>query len=325
MNDNNEREVSEIRRALYDTVRTVVVLQDDSVLDLMLVALMTGGHILFDDVPGVGKTLLARSFALALGLKFGRIQFTPDLLPSDITGLNFYNQRNGDFEFRPGPVFTNILLADEINRATPRTQSSLLECMQEATVTVDGSTRSLDAPFMVIATQNPVEMEGTFPLPEAQMDRFLLCLRLGYPDEKNEREISLRFMNADPVADIKPAVTAGDISVLRQAPAQVHMSPEVLDYAVGVARATRDLEGIRLGASPRGALFLARAAQALAAARGRSHVLPDDVQDAAVPVLGHRLIPDVDSALYGVTGAELVRQVLMQVDVPVGNPGANSR
>jgi len=307
-----------IRSRLHEAVEKVVVLEQQSTLDLMLVALMTGGHILLDDVPGVGKTLLARTFARSLDLEFKRVQFTPDLLPSDVTGLNFYNQKNSSFEFRKGPVFTNILLADEINRATPRTQSSLLECMQEATVTVDGVTHTLAVPFLVIATQNPVEMEGTFPLPEAQLDRFLMCVSLGYPSAKGERGIVERFLTDNPFERVEPVCSAQDIAVLKAARAQVKYAEPVLQYALELVRTTRELDGIRLGASPRASLYLARSAQALAALRGRSYVLPDDVQDVLLPVLGHRLLPDVDSALYETSGPELVRRVMESVAVPIG-------
>ncbi len=315
---NTDTLAQQIRVAVHQSVRHVVVLEDDTALDLMLVAIMCGGHILLNDVPGVGKTLLARTFARTLGVTFRRIQFTPDLLPSDVTGLNFFNQKTSEFEWKPGPVFTNILLADEINRATPRTQSSLLECMQESTVTVDGVTRQISPPFLVIATQNPVEMEGTFPLPEAELDRFLLCLRLGYPSLDGEKEIVRRFLNKDPLRDIKPQVTSDQITWLRTASSHARFSEPVLDYALAICRATRDLDGVRLGVSPRGTLYLTRCAQALAVLRGREFVLPDDVQDVAVPVLAHRLVPDIESSLYEMDGVAVIRQVLARVPVPVG-------
>lgn len=316
---------AEVRARVVEAVLRVVVLEDKGVLDLLLVGLMCGGHILLDDIPGVGKTLLARTFARSLGLDFRRIQFTPDLLPSDVTGLNFFNQKTSEFEFRPGPVFAQVLLADEINRATPRTQSSLLECMQESTVTVDGVTRRLGPPFLVIATQNPVEMEGTFPLPEAELDRFLMCLRLGYPSIDGERDIVLRFLNDDPLARSGPVLAEEELAAFMATRAEVHFARPVLDYALELARETRRMEGVRLGASPRGALYLARAAQALAALRGRSYVVPDDVQDVVVPVLAHRLLPDVQSSLYEVTGPALVRQVLEKVPVPVGPHEGDAR
>lgn len=310
--------IAKVRAAVHRAMDAVVVLEEKRNLDLMMVALLCGGHVLLNDVPGVGKTLLARAFARCLSLDFRRIQFTPDLLPSDVTGLNFYNQKTAEFVFRAGPVFTNVLLADEINRATPRTQASLLECMQEATVSVDGVTRSLDRPFMVIATQNPVEMEGTFPLPEAQLDRFLVCLQLGYPDLDGEREIVQRFLNRDPLQDVQPQLNRDQLSSLQAAIQQVRLAGPVLEYILALARRTRELKGVRLGASPRGTLYLARCAQALAALQGREFVVPDDVKAVAAPVLGHRFLPDVESSLQGLDGAALVGQVLEETPVPIG-------
>ena len=299
-------------------VESVVVLEDRAIVDYLLVALICRGHVLLNDVPGVGKTLLCRTFARSLDLGFKRIQFTPDLLPSDVVGINFYNQKKSEFEFRPGPVFAHVVLADEINRATPRTQSSLLECMQEGTVTVDGVTRDLDKPFLVIATQNPVEMEGTFPLPEAQMDRFLICLSLGYPGSEREREIVLRFLDSDPLSQTAPVISHDDIDALERAAAGVSFSAPVMDYALAVSRITRSLEGVRLGVSPRGSLFLCKCARALALVRGRSYVIPDDVQELAVPVLAHRIVPDVSSSLFDSGAAAIVQQALARVAVPVG-------
>jgi MoxR-like ATPase len=307
-----------IAETVRDNVESVVVLEDRAVVDYLLVALICRGHVLLNDVPGVGKTLLCRTFARSLDLDFKRIQFTPDLLPSDVVGINFYNQRESEFEFRPGPVFTNVVLADEINRATPRTQSSLLECMQEATVTVDGVTRQMEKPFLVIATQNPVEMEGTFPLPEAQMDRFLMCLGLGYPSSDREREMVLRFLDADPLSQVRPVASRDDIETLERASAEVSFSSPVMDYALALSRVTRSLDGVRLGVSPRGSLFLCRCARALALVRGRSYVIPDDVQELAVPVLAHRIVPDVSSSLFESGEASIVRQALARIPVPVG-------
>jgi len=302
----------------HETVESVVVLEDRAIVDYLLVALICHGHVLLNDVPGVGKTLLCRTFARSLDLRFKRIQFTPDLLPSDVTGINFYNQKNGEFEFRAGPVFANVVLADEINRATPRTQSSLLECMQEGTVTVDGVTRVLDQPFLVIATQNPVEMEGTFPLPEAQLDRFLMSLRLGYPASERERDIVRRFMDSDPLSQIVPVISRDDIKTMERATAEVSFSEPVLQYGLAVSRMTRSLESVRLGVSPRGSLFLCKCARALALVRGRSYVLPDDIQELAVPVLAHRIVPDVSSSLYESGTEAIVGQALERVPVPVG-------
>lgn len=313
-----EASLPSLFQQLQETIRRVVVLKDLKVLELMSVALLCQGHILLDDIPGVGKTLLAQTFARALNLSFKRIQFTPDLLPSDVTGLNYYNQKENAFVFLPGPVFCNILLADEINRATPRAQSSLLECMQEGTVTVDGKTRQISPPFLVIATQNPLEMEGTFPLPEAQLDRFLLNLKLGYPTSEGEKEMIQRFLNQDPLQEIDPIIREEDLLRLKKEISTIYYSPIVLDYALAITRKTREISQIRLGSSPRGSLYLARAAQALAGVRGRDYVLPDDVQDAAIPVLSHRILPDISSSLHEKTGEELIKQVLESIEVPIG-------
>ncbi len=310
--------MSQVRARLHRTVEGVVVLAEERKVDLMVAAMLCSGHVLLNDVPGVGKTLLAKTFARCLGLDFARIQFTPDLLPSDVTGLNFYNQKTSEFDFRPGPVFTHVLLADEINRATPRTQASLLECMQEETVSIDGVTRSLPGPFMVIATQNPVEMEGTFPLPEAQLDRFLMCIDLGYPAKEGEGEIIRRFLGADPLLEVEPFLDKNRIYSMRKTVSAVHFSQSVIDYTLDVVRRTRTLKGIRLGASPRGTLYLARCAQAWAALQGRPFVLPDDVKAVAVPVLGHRLLPDVESALHALDGPQLIADIVAEVPVPVG-------
>jgi len=307
-----------ITSKVRESVESVVVLEDRGIVDYLLVALICRGHVLLNDVPGVGKTLLCRTFARSLDLAFKRIQFTPDLLPSDVTGINFYNQKNSEFEFRPGPVFTNVVLADEINRATPRTQSSLLECMQEGTVTVDGVTRVLSRPFIVIATQNPVEMEGTFPLPEAQMDRFLMSLRLGYPSNEREREIVCRFMDSDPSSQVVPVISRDDIDAMERALSEVSLSEPVLQYALALSRITRTMESVRLGVSPRGSLYLCKCARALAFVRGRTYVLPDDIQELAVPVLAHRIMPDVSSSLYESGTEAIVRTALARVPVPIG-------
>ncbi len=313
-----QKTASSIMDSIKNSVNRVMVLPQEKLLELMLVAVICRGHILLDDIPGVGKTMLARTFAASLGLDCKRIQFTPDLLPADVTGMNVFNQKEREFEFRPGPVFTSILLADEINRATPRTQSSLLESMQEATVTIDGVTHSLQDPFLVMATQNPVEMEGTFPLPEAQLDRFLFCLRLGYPSREGEKEIINRFINANPLEQVEPVAGYEEIRSMREALNGVFLGRPVQEYIVDLGRNTRELEGIRLGTSPRGTLYLARAAQAMALLRGRDYVLPDDVQDVASPVLSHRLLTSVSSTVFAVTGEELVNKALKETPVPVG-------
>jgi len=293
-----------------------VMVGKGEVMELLLVALAAGGHVLIEDVPGTGKTMLAKSLARSLDVSFRRIQFTPDLLPSDVTGLSYFNQKTGEFEFRPGPVFAQVLLADEINRATPRTQSALLECMEERQVTVEGVTRPLARPFLVLATQNPVEQEGTFPLPEAQLDRFLLKLPAGYPSADEEMEMLDRFRSGDPYRELEPVATAEEIIALQEAVPQVHVARPVQQYIVDLARATRSAEGVDLGVSPRGTLALLRAAQALAAVRGRDYVLPDDVQHLARPVLAHRLVASTRHRLRGRGAAEVLDAVLAATPVP---------
>ncbi|NPV08396.1 MAG: MoxR family ATPase [Anaerolineae bacterium] len=294
-----------------------VIVGKESVVDLLLVSLLAQGHVLLEDVPGIGKTTLAKSLARSLGASFQRIQFTPDLLPSDVTGVNVYNQRSGEFEFRPGPVMSQLVLADEINRASPRTQSALLEVMQEGQVTVDGITRPVPRPFLVLATQNPIELEGTFPLPEAQIDRFLMRLELGYPNLEEERAIIRRFRTEDPYEDLEPVLSAQEVLELSRVCREVYLHPVVEDYLLELVRRTRQDETLALGASPRGSLALMRTSQALAALRGRDYVQPDDLQELAVPVLAHRLIPSMRTRLRGRAGREIVSEILAQVPVPV--------
>ncbi len=303
-------------RALQDNIARVIVGKTAAV-ELLLAALLTEGHVLIEDVPGLGKTKLARSLARSLGCSFQRLQFTPDLLPSDITGVNVFNQKTGEFEFRPGPVMAQVVLADEINRAGPRTQAALLEAMEERQVTVDGVTRALPRPFIVLATQNPVELEGTFPLPEAQLDRFLMRLTLGYPDEDGEREILRRYRADDPLLGLEPVVGGDAIGALSAACRQVHVSEAIETYILAVVRATRQAPTVALGASPRGALALYHTAQALAAVRGRDFVTPDDVQALTTPVLAHRLIPSSQARLRGRAAADILAELLGQVPVPV--------
>ncbi len=306
---------------LTQMMSQVVVGKKDAI-ELVLTAFLTGGHILIEDVPGVGKTLLARTFSRCLGLEFRRIQFTPDLLPSDVTGINLFNQKSQEFEFRPGPVFCDILLADEINRATPRTQSSLLECMQERQVTVDGMTHGLSPHFTVLATQNPIELQGTFPLPEAQMDRFLMRVSLGYPDEDEEKQIVARFEHGMDIALSGNPVSPGEVAALKAQANETYLSGEIMSYIAALCRATRSLSGIELGASPRGTLSLARACKSYAFVRGRRYVLPDDVKYLAKPVLAHRLVLAQDVSFRGKDSGTLVEQVLKEVPVPVGEQGA---
>ncbi len=285
-------------------------------LRLLAVALLADGHALLEDVPGVGKTLLARSFARSLGLGFGRVQGTPDLLPSDVTGSSLL--RHGTLTFVPGPVFTNVLLVDEINRATPRTQSALLEAMQERQVSVEGETRPLPAPFFVVATQNPVELEGTFALPEAQLDRFLVLIRIGYPTRDQERGIARRFRDGDdPLDRVKPIVGADEIAALRAEVNRVTVSDAVEGYIVDLIRATRDHDDLRLGGSPRSTTALYRASQAWAALEGRDFALPDDVKAVARSVLSHRLQLDLDRQLRGATVESVLDNVLTKIPVPV--------
>jgi MoxR-like ATPase len=302
--------------ALRDAVGTAVVGADEP-LRLMAIALVANGHALLEDVPGVGKTLLADAFSRALGLGFARVQGTPDLLPTDVTGSSIL--AGEAFRFLPGPIFTNVLLVDEVNRATPRTQSALLEAMQERQVTVDGETRPLPDPFLVLATQNPVELEGTFALPEAQLDRFLVRIGLGYPDEAEERAIARRYRSAsEPLDAIGPVIEPDELPALRDAARGIRVSDEVEAYLVRLVRATREHPDLRLGASPRASVALYRAAQAAALLDGRDFVLPDDVAGLAAPVLTHRLVVDIDRELRGATAADAMAEIGEQVSVGVG-------
>jgi MoxR-like ATPase len=294
-----------------------VIVGKPQTIELLLAALLTQGHVLIEDVPGLGKTMLAKSLAKSLGCSFQRVQFTPDLLPSDITGVNVFNQKSSDFEFRAGPIMAQIVLADEINRAGPRTQSALLEAMEERQVTVDGVTRSIPLPFLVIATQNPIELEGTFPLPEAQLDRFLMRLSIGYPELEDEREVLRRFREVDPLTELKPVVSGEEIVALMAMCRSVYVSPAIETYILGLVRATRENAALSLGASPRGSLALYHTAQALAAIRGRSFVVPDDVQPLVIPTLAHRLILSSQSRLHGKALSAVLREVIEHVPVPV--------
>jgi MoxR-like ATPase len=303
-------------QAVQENIARVVVGKRD-VVEMLLVALLADGHVLLEDVPGIGKTTLAKALAASVDCSFARIQFTPDLLPSDVTGINFFNQKNQEFQFRGGPVFSQVLLADEINRATPRTQASLLEAMQERQATIDGQTYRLPLPFLVLATQNPIELEGTFPLPEAQLDRFMLQLQLGYPTLQEEEAILLQYESSDPLADLQPVVTVDELLDLRRQVTAVHVSEAVRGYLLQLVRSTREHELVVLGVSPRGTLALFRASQALAALRGRDFVIPSDVQALCPPLLTHRIHISPQTRLRGRTPQQIVADITEQTPVPV--------
>jgi MoxR-like ATPase len=306
---------------IIENISKVVVGKTASV-ELLLVALLAEGHVLLEDVPGVGKTLLAKSLAKSIGGIFKRVQFTPDLLPADITGFNAYDQHRGEFRFQPGPVIANVLLADEINRTVPRTQASLLESMEERQVTIDGETLMLPQPFFVIATQNPIELEGTFPLPEAQLDRFILKIRLGYPNRNEEILIMERFQGEDPLSGLEAVVNPAQVSELQRARRQIHVARAVREYIADIVGATRKTPSFRFGASPRGSMSLMRAAQAVAALKGRDYVLPDDVKYLVAPVLSHRMILSTEERLRGARPEVHLETLLEKVPVPtpVENP-----
>ena len=301
---------------ITDNIQKVIVGKENEI-KLLIVAVLCEGHVLLEDVPGTGKTYMARAFAASLGCTFRRIQFTPDLLPSDVTGLSWFNQKNQEFEFRPGPIMSQVVLADEINRATPRTQSALLEAMQERQVTGDGVTRKLARPFLVLATQNPIDLEGTFPLPEAQIDRFLLRVILGYPNQKEENSILERFREKDPLLELEAVTDPEEIISLQDTRRKIRVEESVRDYIVRVARATRDNGDIQLGASPRATMALYQTSQAWAAIQGRDFVLPDDVKYLTPYVLCHRMIISGRAQLRGRTAHELIRDIVSTVSVPV--------
>ena len=316
MEENTVNRIRDVGKQIKDNVERVIVGKGD-VVEMAIVALLCEGHVLIEDVPGIGKTVLAKSIARSLGCSFRRIQCTPDLLPSDITGTYIFNQKTADFEFRPGPVMTQVVLADEINRATPRTQSALLEAMQERQVTAEGETKPLPRPFMVLATKNPIELEGTFPLPEAQLDRFLLNIEIGYPTAEDDRLILNRFRQADPLEELSPVVSAEELLRMQEECRQVHVAEDVEGYIIDIIRATREHSSLQLGASPRAMLALYRASQALAALRGRNFVIPDEVKYLVPFVLVHRVIPKAESHLRGHTAAEALQEIVNSVFVPV--------
>ncbi len=308
------RDIAALSTRLMENIGKVMIGKTEQI-ELLMAALLAKGHVLMEDVPGTGKTLLARSLALSLDMVFSRIQFTPDLLPADITGMSVYQPKEGTFVYHPGPVFTNICLADEINRATPRTQAALLECMEEKQVTESGVTRRLDVPFMVIATQNPIEIQGTFPLPEAQLDRFLLRLSLGYPDGEEALRMMQRFIQNDPVAALRPVAGKQELCEAQALVGSCQVAEPIMRYIAALCQATRVQEQVQLGASARGMLALMRACQALAAVQGRDYVIPDDVKRLAVPVLAHRLVV---RGLYGKADAaqQIITKILTEVPVP---------
>ncbi|MFA9557057.1 AAA family ATPase [Evansella sp. AB-rgal1] len=307
--------LQEIAQKVKENVGKVIIGKDD-IIDQLFVALISSGHVLLEDVPGTGKTLLAKSMAKSVDSSFKRIQFTPDLLPTDVSGINFYNQKRGEFEFRHGPIFANMILADEINRATPRTQSVLLECMEERQVTIDGVTRQLDRPFMVIATQNPVENQGTFPLPEAQLDRFLLKINLGYPTTEEGIEILKRFKERNPIEDLQPVVTVEEIILAQNMYSTVFVSDEMFSYMLSIIEKTRSHPLVKLGVSPRGSQALLKAVQVYAALQGRSYVTPDDVKSMVKPVLSHRILLSQSARTRENQSDIVLNKIVEEITVP---------
>ncbi len=316
-------DIQQVAERVADNVEQVIIGKRRAV-DLLLVALLCRGHVLLEDVPGVGKTVLAKSIARSIGATFKRIQFTPDLLPSDVTGVSIFNQQTSQFEFRPGPVIAQIVLADEINRATPKTQSSLLESMEERQITVDGITHPLPNPFIVLATQNPIEYEGTFPLPEAQLDRFLLRIHLGYPEKAQELQILDSQRQQHPLETLTQVISVENLLTMQQQIKDVYVDDAIKDYIVSITIATRHHDDVYLGASPRGSLALFRTVQAVAALQGRDYVIPDDVKLLAEPVLGHRLIINPAARIRNVQAAQVIDEVLGAVPVPGGRPSRRS-
>jgi MoxR-like ATPase len=311
--------VQQFSEQVIENVERVIVGKRDAIV-MLLVSQLCEGHVLIEDAPGTGKTMLARSIAISLGLSFKRLQCTPDLLPNDVTGVSIFNQKSSDFSFRPGPVFANVLLADEINRATPRTQSALLEAMGERQVTVDAVTHSLSRPFFVMATQNPIEFEGTFPLPEAQLDRFLFRMDVGYPSFDQEEQMLLNLQRQHPIESLEQVVDGMEMLELQEMVWEIHVDQTVRNYILRLIHATRDHPDLALGASPRGSLALFKTAQAFAALQGRGFVIPDDVKRFVIPCLAHRMIVRPESALRGRTARVILQDLLENTEVPLGTP-----
>ena len=320
-------EISQVREFAQRVVENVecVIVDKHATVEMAVVGLLSQGHLLIEDVPGVGKTMLARSLARSIGCSFGRVQFTPDMLPSDVTGVSIFNQMTQEFEFRPGPVMSQIVLVDEINRATPKTQAALLEAMEERQITVDGKTHPLPRPFMVLATQNSIEYEGTFPLPEAQLDRFLLRISVGYPSPTKEIDILDQQQFHHPMEDLEPVVSLEEVLAAQEAIKSIYVSPAVKQYIVALINQTRRHDDVYLGASPRGSLALYRTGQALAAVCGREFVLPDDVKRLAMPVLAHRIIVSPGAQLRDLSSASVLEGILKELPIPEGDVEAMGR
>ncbi|WP_339850612.1 MoxR family ATPase [Paenibacillus sp. FSL W7-1088] len=319
----NIQGMEQMNKQLMDHVGKIIVGKDHTI-ELVMTAIIASGHVLLEDVPGTGKTMLAKSVASSLDCTFQRIQFTPDLLPSDLTGIHFFNQKEGDFEFRPGPLFANLVLADEINRATPRTQSSLLECMEERQISIDGSTRQLERPFIVIATQNPVDNQGTFPLPEAQMDRFMMKIRMGYPSSEESVEILRRTVASRSVTDLSAIISREQLLEAQSTYTSVQIDEDLLRYIIRLTEATRQHPELSLGVSPRGAQALLKASQAWAALHGRDYVLPDDIKILAEPVLAHRLVFRNRVRQQEGLAERIIQELLSQTEVPTENLATGS-
>ena len=307
--------IRDVHQRVKDNIQKVMIGKDD-VIDLLWITMLCRGHILIEDVPGTGKTILVKSLAASLECKRSRIQFTPDLLPSDVTGINFFNMKKNEFEFVPGPIFAQVVLADEINRATPKTQSGLLECMEERQATIDGKTYQLEEPFMVVATQNPVENMGVFPLPEAQLDRFLIKTTMGYPTHEESVAILDRFQHKSPLEDLKPVTTVEEILACREELDNIYVHPDLMGYMAQLCEATRTYESVSLGISPRGALSLMRVAKGFAGIDGRNYVIPDDIKKAALPVLPHRLQMASAARIRKDADQEIIRDVMTHIPVP---------